>query len=39
MLTDNSEATIGAASVMVNPTIQFVDVKFDENLLPHDVWL
>ena len=33
---DDSEAFIGAINVMVNPTIQFADVRFDEDLLPND---
>lgn len=38
-LANNSEVSIGEVSVMVNPTIQYVDLNFDEDLLLNDEWL
>lgn len=38
-LADDSETAIGAFNVMVNPTINIVDVKFDEELLAKYEWL
>jgi len=39
VLDDDNEVIIGAARVMVNPTIQFVDVQFNEDQLANDEWL
>ena len=38
-LVDDSEALIELVNAMVNPTINIVDVNFDEDLLTNDEWL
>ena len=38
-LANDNEAAIGAVNVMVNPAIQFIDIKYDEDQLARDEWL
>jgi len=39
ILVNDSEGAIRVVNAMVNPTINIIDVKFDEELLANDEWL